>query len=156
MAKKKTYDLPAFKEESSWQEQINEVKQTMVGFNTSEVAREFALTRRDKKKLEEQIKDLNTQLEACSQLLVEQLQGQDIQKITLSTGETVYLQSDPYPSVKDKDQLRLWVMQEGMEEVLSVHYQTLVGLVKGRLNDGQEPPPGVEVFLKTKARCREN
>jgi hypothetical protein len=156
MPKKKTYDLPQFKEPQEWQEQINEVKQEMVGLETAEVARTFAMWRKEKKELEEKIKEINTEMEACSQLLVEHLQGQDVQKITLSTGETVYLQSDPYPSVQDKEQLRMWVVQTGMEEILSVHYQTLVGLVKERLNNGEEPPPGVEVFLKTKARCRAN
>lgn len=155
MAKKKQYDgLPPFQEEGTYQEKINESKSTMIGLDTADVARVFVKTRNEKKALEAEISALNVVLEACSQLLVAQLEGQDVQKLTLTTGETVFLQSEPYPSVESKDQLRTWVLEQNMEEILSVHYQTLVGMVKDRLSNGEEPPPGVSVFLKTKARCR--
>ncbi len=150
----KRLNLPAFQEESTWQEKIDEEKQSYVGLDTAELARTFARARNLKKEYEEQVKGCVLQMEALSQLLIQDLEDQDIRSITLSTGETVYLQAEPYPATTDRGLLRGWIMDTGQVEVLTVNYQTLVGITKERLLNGLEPPPGVEVFLKMKARCR--
>lgn len=153
---KNKQELPQFQEPQEWQEKINEFKKSLVGLSTAEIARHFAMRRREKKEHEEIVKGINTEMEACSQLLVEQLQDQEVQKVTLASGETVYLQSKVYPSVSNRDELRQWAIDSGQIEILSVHPQTLTGIVNKRLADGLEPPPGVSVFLKTQAKCREN
>jgi hypothetical protein len=155
MAKKidwKKYNLPAFTEEPSYQEKINETKSQFIGLETSELAKHFNIGKQQKKELEEQISDINVGLAALSQLLVENLKGQDLQKVTLAAGGTVYLSVEVYPSTADKNTVREWAVEQGMSEILTVNYRTLQGIVKERLEDGLEPPPGVEVYLKTTAR----
>jgi hypothetical protein len=156
MPKKKTYNLPQYQEPQEKQEKIDEEKQSLIGLGVPEIARLFVMKRKMKKGFEAEVSQIDTEMQACSQLLVEQLQDQDVQKVTLSTGETVFLETSVYPSVTDKTALRLWVIAQGMEEILSVHSQTLIGLTKERLNAGEEPPPGVKAYNKTKAKCLGN
>lgn len=155
MAKKadwKAHNLTAFTEEPSYQEKINELKAEYVGFETADLAREFKIAKLKKKELEEQVSDLNVGLAALSQLLVDNLQGQELQKVSLDAGGTVYLQVEVYPSTKDRAALQNWVIAEEMMELLTVNYRTLQGVVKERLIAGEALPPGVEVFLKTSAK----
>jgi hypothetical protein len=148
----KKHNLPAFTEEANYQEKIENVKAEYVGLETADLAREFKVAKLKKKELEEQVNDLNVGLAALSQLLVENLQGQELQKVSLDAGGTVYLQAEVYPSTKDRAALQNWVIAEEMMEVLTVNYRTLQGIVKERLMAGEALPPGVEVFLKTSAK----
>jgi hypothetical protein len=151
---KQKLGLQEKQEDQGWQAKIDLYKEAMTDLETPELARRFSIARARKRQLEEEVSLCSTEMEAMSQLLVQNLQNSETQSVHLNTGETVFVQIEVYPANVDKDQLRAWVMVEGMLELLTVNYQTLAGLTKERLINGQEPPPGVEVFLKSKARVR--
>lgn len=154
--------LPAFEAPPDWKAKVDAAAQEILGTgadqaphaNISWLAVEFVKRKRKKERLEEKVKALNVELEACSQLLVARLEGEDIQNVALRGGVTVFLADDPYPTVEDRQQLFDYIKRTHQTQLLSVHYQTLRGLVGERLTRGEDPPPGVKVYLKTQARCR--
>jgi hypothetical protein len=153
--------LPAFVEEESYQSKVDTAKQFILASaenaeaaNVNRLAALFSERKRAKEALEESISELNVEIEALSQMLCEALEDQDMQKVTLSSGALVYLQDTPYPQVKDKEALMAWIKKQKMNTLLTIHYQTLKGLVNEMLVGGKPCPPGVEVFLKTSARLR--
>jgi hypothetical protein len=143
-----------FRQPETWQASIDEVKRTFVGLDSTELARQFKIVRESKRYLEATMKNINTELEAISQLLVEELESSELQKIQLTTGETVYINSEPYASVEDKAKLAAWVKKKKLQDLLTLNWQTLNGLTKGELEAGRVAPSGVKVFLKTSARLR--
>lgn len=152
MAKQKqTYNLPQYQEEPEYQEKVETAKGPFVGLSTAELAREFKRTRLLKKDLEEQVSSLNIELLALSQLLVNDLQGQELSKVTLDSGGTVYLKTEVYPATTDKALVRVWAIEAEMPEILTVNYRTLQSIVKERLQEGLDLPPGVAAFLKISA-----
>jgi hypothetical protein len=146
--------IEPFALEQTYQARVDEVKKTYVGLDTAELAREFAAHRRIKREHEDVIKDENTELEALSQLLVADLESSDIQKVTLATGETTYISSEPYSTVADKVKMLAYLRKAKMQELLSLNFQTMNALNKERLAAGKEPLPGTVVYLKTSARVR--
>jgi hypothetical protein len=153
--------LPAFENESSFQEKVNEAKQfilagadTPEGANVNRLARLFSERYAAKKALEEIISTHNIDLEALSQLLVDILQDDNAQKVELSSGITVFLADTPYPSIEDEKTFYTWLHKNKMDELLSLNHQTLKVIISETLQAGRPLPPGTKVFLKTQARIR--
>src|SRR5271169_6001054 len=153
--------LPAFENESSFQEKVNEAKQfilagadTPEGANVNRLARLFSERYAAKEGFEEIIAEHNIQLEALSQLLVERLEESDTQKVELSSGATIYLQDTPYPSIENKEFFYKWLHKENLDGLLTLNHQTLKGIVSERLQQGKPLPGGTKCFLKTVARVR--
>lgn len=152
--KNKWTGLPKFEGEKEWQNKVDEEKAQYLGLTTSELARAFALIKASKEALEDRIKILNITLEALSQLLIENLEDAEIQKVTLDSGATVYINSEPYSSVEDKEKLMAWIKKNRLTNMLMVHFKTLGALNKERLVNGKAPLPGTKVYIKTSARIR--
>lgn len=146
--------LPKFEAEPEYAAKVEEIKGQFIGLATAELAREFKRARAQKKEFEEQVYDLNVGLEALSQLLIADLEARAIQKMQLTTGETVYIQDEPYASVADQAALLAWVKKQKLTGLLSLNWQTMNGIVKEHLAAGRPAPPGVKVFMKTSARLR--
>jgi hypothetical protein len=153
--------LPAFVEETAYQDKVNDEKSLILAdaenpgeANVNWLAALFAQCRKVKDNLEEEISECNVKLEALSQLLVNALEDQSMEKITLSSGATGFIQDTPYPIVRDKEKVMAWIKKNKMTSLLGVNYQTLKGVTNERLVAGQPPPDGVEVFLKTQFRLR--
>jgi hypothetical protein len=153
--------LPAFENESSFQEKVNEAKEfilagadTPEGANVNRLARLFSERYAAKKGFEEIIAEHNIQLEALSQLLVERLEESDTQKVELSSGATIYLQDTPYPGIEDETKFYAWLHKEKLDDLLTLNHQTLKGIVSERLQQGKPLPSGTKCYLKTQARVR--
>lgn len=153
--------LPAFEEETSYQQKVDAAKQLILdsaenaeAANVNRLAKLLGERKSQKDELEAVISGYNVEIEALSQLLVAALEDQNIQKVELASGAVCYLQDTPYPQVRDREALMAWIKKTRMASLLTIHYQTLKGLVNERLVNGQAAPPGVEVYLKTQARIR--
>lgn len=153
--------LPAFVEESTYQDKINDEKQLILagaesaeGANVNRLAILFSDAKKIKDQCEEQIAGLNVRIEALSQLLCDALEDQSLEKVTLSSGATGYIQDTPYPVVKDKEAVMAWIKKNKMQSLLGVNYQTLKGITNERLVEGKPLIPGTEVYLKTQFRLR--
>lgn len=152
--------IEPFVAEQSFQSKVDEAKMLILSThegdnaNINHLAALYAQRKQKKDDLEEQIGDLNVELEALSQLLVDAFENENIQKVELSSGASVYLSDGIYPSVEDREKLFAWIKQHKMSKLLSVNSQTLKGLVGEMLQDGKPAPAGVKVYLKTQARMR--
>jgi len=153
--------LPAFQQEETFQDKVTAWKRMMFGenpedANLSMLARELAEQKCAKDMLEEQVSEINIHIEALSQLIVEKMQAESLEKVGLSDGSTCYVSYEVYPSVKDKAALLEWVKKHKMAASLSLPWQTLRGLCNDLSVAGKPMPEGVECFLKTAARIRSN
>jgi hypothetical protein len=151
--------IPAFENESTYQQKIDKAKISMLGENVEDaninrLAALFAQRKQEKDQLEAQTYNLNVELEALSQLLVDRLETESQQSVSLSSGATIFLSDAPYPSIEDEKVFYDWLHKNKMDELLSLNHQTLKGMVTERLQSGQPLPPGTKVFLKTSARVR--
>lgn len=151
--------LPAFEEESSYQQKIDEEKKLILAYaenaedvNVAFLAARLEQAKQNKDEIEERLYGVNVQIEALSQLLITAMDNQSLEKVSLSSGATVYLNYAPYPSVEDREKLFAWIKKQRMVKLLTVNHQTLKGLVNELLANGKSVPPGVNVFLKTSAR----
>ena len=78
------------------------------------------------------------ELEAlCAGSTVENLESSSTQKLTLNSGATVYLSSEPYASIEDKEKLMAWVKKHRLTTMLMIHFKTRKprqgrGLVNGQ------------------------
>lgn len=146
--------LPKFEIPPEWKVKVEKAKETYQALSPTELAREYKMQRELKDQFETAIKGCNTELEALSQLLVENLEGEELQKIQLASGDTVSIASDLYTTVNDKPAFHAWVKRNKLEQLLSMHYKTLNGLMKEMAVNGKPFPSCVGVYFKTSARLR--
>src|SRR5438034_9504992 len=98
--------LPVFEQESSFQAKVDEWK-AIFGENPedaslSALSARYAVLRDNKNTLEDEISIINIRLEALSQMIVANMQANDQDSVRLSSGATVFLSYEVYPSVEDK------------------------------------------------------
>jgi hypothetical protein len=83
-----------------------------------------------------------------NQVLIEYLETESFTSLKLFNGVSLAIKDDVYVSVKNKEVFYQWIEQEGLKELFTVNYQTMSGLVKNLLIDGEAPPPGIETYFK--------
>jgi hypothetical protein len=146
--------LPRFEQPPDYQAKVEVAKSDYQALSAPELVRAFSMQRHEKHNLEDLIKVHNVHLEALSQLIIETLEAEGIQKLTTDGGETVYINTESYATVTNKGLLMGWIAEQDLAELLSINFRTLNSLVKEMLTQGKEVPAGVSVFLKTSARVR--
>ena len=146
--------LPEFEQESSFQQKVSERKAPIQTLDAPNLARMFSLARQTKKKLEAEISIQNIELEALSQLLVENFEASGLANLKLATGELCYPQTEPYSLLKNEEEENLFLKKNKMEKLKKLPWQTRNAINKERLVAGKPPMPGSEVFLKTSMRLR--
>lgn len=147
--------LPAA--DAPYQERVNQHKMTLNTLDAIKLAELYTEHRREKDRLDDEVKALNLKIEAVTQMLVrsqsdgEEAWGQYGVKdnaIRLPNGDTVRVKSEPYGQVKDKEAFRLWCIANGYERQLQLWPATMNALAKERRLSGEPDPDGVEVFRK--------
>ena len=106
-----------------------------------------------KEELEVLLKRKNLAIIALEQLLVDAYQAENLQSLKLDDGDSVSTQVEPYVVVVDKVALREWLKVNGHAELLETlvpAWQTINSMLKDRLLEGMEPPPGTEAYLRNK------
>lgn len=144
--------LPKAPVDSSFLEKVNASKaefRQQIGDNINLLGEEYDSIRAKKETLEEEIKELNVKIEALVQMVVERCESEGLTMVRLNSGTSLSLKDDPYSQVVDKDAFLDWIKKTNREALLSVHYQTMNSLVKEFLEEGQDPPPGIKVYIKT-------
>jgi hypothetical protein len=122
-----------------------------------ELGKRYTELRDKKDALEAQEKKINLELEAVQQLLIPKMEQNGMDLYRMPSGDSLSIKDEPYCSVADKDAFTSWIKETGQESLLTVHYMTLSAMTKDRLQTGQNPPPGIKVFLKqsiTRRRAR--
>ncbi|MCG3775748.1 MAG: hypothetical protein JW395_2592 [Nitrospira sp.] len=116
----------------------------------SKLAQIFANVRKIKSQFEAQEKVTNVLIEAYKQILVDQYEVEGVRSLGLASGGTVRIDSEPHGSVVDRDANRKWAIENGLENLLSLPWQTVNALTKKALLAGEEPPDGVEATNRPK------
>jgi len=107
---------------------------------------ELATAKAEKKRLEESTSAVNLTITALEKILAERFE--DAGTLKLSTGSgTFSIADDPVIQFPDKHAFNSWVREQGMEDLLSVHYQTAAGIIKEKLLKGDPLPPGTAVYM---------
>jgi hypothetical protein len=139
---------PAAPVDESFQSRVNQEAEELRPLSTTEKARLYCKHRDLKDKLEEEIKKLNVCIEALSQLMIKELEADGLEQVRLDTGDLITIKDEPYVSVEERPTFIAWIRQTGQEDLLTVHYQTMSSMTKKMLQNGENPPPGLRVFLK--------
>lgn len=111
--------------------------------------------RERKKKLQDELKEVNAAIDQCEQALAEEMISQEVQNFNLD-GRTFYLSTQVYASPKAdrKYELYQWLKDNGYGDMVqeTVHSRTLSAFVKELLDEGELPPELAEmvnVYEKT-------
>lgn len=144
--------LPAFENPPAWQEKIGQAKLNYVKLDTTELGIEFASFKVQKNTAESNIKEMNTQMEALSQLIVERLETGDLEAIELANGIKVGIKDEPYTSIDDQKKFYTWIKKTKQQGLLKINFQTLNAMTKELIITGKKVPPGTKTFIKTSAK----
>lgn len=117
------------------------------------LAREYALLREERERLEAEASALNLRLEAVSQLMADQFEAEGTAALTLDGGRRVSVYLEPYAQVTDREAFRRWCMEDpDLVRAMALPWQTTNAMTKAMLLRGDPEPPGVTCFAKTKIR----
>jgi hypothetical protein len=92
--------------------------------------------------------------QALLELLVRGLEAAKLSNFKFQNGEQFILDDQPRASYEDKRSFLAWARTAGLEDLLTMHYQTMQSQIKDRLEKGLEPPPGIKVFYRTGVQRR--
>ena len=99
---------------------------------------------------------LNVIIEACSQLIMQYFEGQQIDKARSETlGRTFYTAIEPYPTIIDKEALAKHIEEHPeLDNLWIINTQGVKALVKEYLEDGRDAdiPACISVMLKTEIK----
>lgn len=154
--------LTRFTAEPDYQERVNrkkdEIKQNLKDEGLNPSASNLGLilvkARLEKDRLEDLVKAQNLIIEAMQQELVDLLESQDFTSLKLGNGVSISIKDDVYVTVKDKQVFHTWVRESNLEDLFSVNYQTMSSMVKNKLIDGEELPPGIDTYFKQSIMVR--
>jgi len=121
--------------------------------SAADLAREWADMRAAKDLIEENLRTINAQIAAVTQLMVNQYETEGIEKLHLETGEAPRVQYEPYFSVEDPDKFRRWCIANGYERSLTLPWQTRVSIGKDALLSEEGPgtiPDGLKAWNRPK------
>jgi len=107
-----------------------------------------------KAQLEAEVKKENLTIEAMNQLLVEFLEDESLSSVKLDAGVSLTIKDDVYCSVADKESFYKWIHDNDLEDLFTVNYQTMSSMVKQKLSNNEEVPPGINTFFKQSITVR--
>jgi hypothetical protein len=122
------------------------------GYSTAGLARLYRQTKQQQDELNAQLKKLNVEKMALLTLIVNAFEGEgiDMLRVTDDEGFKVSWTREPHVKVEDRDAVRKWAIEEGLERSLQLPWQTLNKLTKERLIAGGTEPPGTKAFFRDK------
>jgi hypothetical protein len=146
--------LPQYRgEDASFNEKIIAFKAKLGVQSAAQAAQGYAQARAKKDDLDAESSALNVELAAWEELMHDCFEHEGISSLKLSTGESINTYPEPYAQIADPQAFRDWCStQEDLANRMTLPWSTTNSITKERLLDGEEPPPGVKIFVKTKTR----
>ena len=124
-------------EEPGHQEEIDKAKVELQGKPMGDLASSYRQWYDEKEKLNQLISNLNTKLDAAGQLLLENLERQGLEQLRTTDGSTtLFIKDDVYCKQENRHEYLTWIKQNGMEDLLTVHYSTMNAQTTDRLVKG--------------------
>jgi hypothetical protein len=133
-----------------YQDRIDEEKIRFSNHATpSALTAEYASLRADRAAIEESLSKTNLSIAACEQLMEKAFEDEGISSMKTSLG-SIRSQSEPYPVISNREEFRDWCNSDpDLRQQMTLNHMTAKALVKERLLQGQDTPPGVSAFVKT-------
>jgi hypothetical protein len=155
--------LPRFEEAGSFHDKVQEERELILSgadnatdANIERLAFLYGSARINKHNYEALVTGMNARLEALSQLIVEALEDQGLEKITFTSGATGYVQDTPHTTIIDEEAFYKAIQREigarALDSLLTIHHKKLEGITNERLLAGKAPYAGTAVFIKTQFR----
>jgi hypothetical protein len=117
-------------------------------------AEQYAGLRKEAEELKAKLSDNGLALDAYFQLMYNQYEVEGVHIMGLNSGGSVAIQEEPHARVVDREKFRLWCIANGLESQLALAWQTTNSLMKKYLEQGENPPDGVEALPWPKAVWR--
>ena len=136
--------------EPRYQDKVEAVKAPLRASQLSPSDIASSVVREKKSKIEDQLSEVNLELEARNQLLIDLYDQAGIENLKLSSGHAIRTQVEPNAVVRDKAKFRQWCLDNGYQELMALPWQTTNSITKDKLMEGEAEPDGVEVFARTK------
>lgn len=155
MGKYSGLDLPRLPrdEEGSHRENVRAFKTTIEAKTPSEFLERYAKVRRTMDAIKKQKSEIQIELDAVSEMLIDSYEEQEISSLKLENGDTLRVDLKPYPQMQGpegRELFRQWCLGQGLEREMHLHFQTATSMVCTMLLAGDPEPPGVEAFMKEK------
>jgi len=155
-------ELTKFEPEPTYQEKVTtkkvEIKSAILAcdekIGPNSIGQVLINARMEKTRLETLVKEQNLVIAAMEQELIDYLEGGDLLLVRLNNGVTLSINDDIYCQVSDKEAFHQWIRKNHLEDLFSVHYQTMASMVKERLNSDEDAPPGITPYFKQSIRVR--
>jgi hypothetical protein len=155
---------PAPVEDIQRQDKVDMIKAELMinsggELNAERLGAMYIAARAREDELDELQAKLSLRLEALTQLLIESHEEGSEQwgaynaednTMRMPSGHSISVQVEPRTTIKDSSLARAWWIAIGLADTLQVPWARLNALTKERLMDGQEPPPGTDVYAHTK------
>jgi hypothetical protein len=128
-------------------------------FTATRAAELYTLARMYKAQLEIAESDVNLELEALTQLLVESQEdkapewgafGASDRSLRLTTGDALRVQPEIFAMVRDKNNFRDWCVAQQLRSQMELPDKKTQDLTKLRLLNGEPEPTGIEVYVRTR------
>ena len=155
MAKPKRWEnfkgkLPEWQnnDKPDYQEKVNVLKNDLAGIDTIEIAKKFSDLKAEKEEIEKQEYQVNLELEACNQILVERFNAQGGLRGLKLEDRSFGTKTEPYTKIEDSRAINQFLRDNDMDELRTVNWQTLNGLAKERLENGEPEIPGTKVYMR--------
>ena len=149
-------DFQTFQHETPYQEKVEVAKAAYVGLGMKDLAEKFKEVKTALKEAKAEVEQLTITLEGLSQLLLVHFENLGLTSVKLDSGGTLGEWLAPYSTVRDRDAFYEWLKANRPWERLTFPAPSLDRLVRELLEEGQPPPPGVEVFVKNRVRLWRN
>jgi len=145
--------LAKFQNEPKWQDKVDDQKNSLRSNGYTDkvkLAKILQSARALKEEKEQEVTDLNVEIEAATQMMTELLADEGINSFRTADGWQFVQRTSVFVSIADegKAEFYQWLKDNDHEDLFSVNYMTASAMVKERLEEGLEIPPGVKLFLK--------
>lgn len=144
--------LPTLPSEATYSDAVRNQVDALRGQSLSDLTASYNALREEKMRVEAELSEINCRLEAVTRVIDETMDLQDMESVVMH-GYRWTRSPEPYAKVADRQAALAWAKQE-MPDALSIHYQILASTTKARLEAGEPPPPGVDVYLRPKISRR--
>lgn len=131
-------------------ERVNEAKTEITEREPTGLAARYAGVRAEMKSAKDMVSVIQVQLDACSELLVDQFEAEGITSLKMKDGSSVRVDVKPINVTKDREGFRLWCIEEGLQKEMHLHPGTARTMMCNMLLAGEDIPPGLEAFMKDK------
>lgn len=142
--------LDKFEEEPRYQQKLDAKKAEFVGFSGGALAGAFHKAKLRKAAIERLLKEQNLVVGALEQMLVADLERQGYSSTRHERAGLLSIHDKPYTTIINQPAMVEWAEKTNRRSLLTINYQTMSGIINRMLEDGEDPPPFVKVYMKAK------